>query len=157
MRAYEVWGELSPTLNHSVLEAAYTHQKKLYRNLVQDAAKHLHQRPQRLLEVPRNERHAQFQTLLASPAFYMLSQNLLLNWLLQSESAMMVALLDALHIPHDGQGCSSDFPEKIDDALLKEAVAKLYEKFDAEKVRFYLKTFDSVADVNWPSLQTLIR
>ncbi|MFH1066694.1 MAG: hypothetical protein V1746_02170 [bacterium] len=157
MRAYEIWGELSPSLNHAVLEAAYVHQKKLYRNLVQDAAQHLHQRPQRLLETPRNERHAQFQPLLASPAFYMLSQNLLLNWLLQSESAMMAAFLDALRIAHDGQGCASDFPEKIDDTLLTDAVAKLYEKFDAEKIRFYLKTFDSVAGVNWPSLQKLIR
>ncbi|MFZ5807128.1 MAG: hypothetical protein ACOY3I_07985 [Verrucomicrobiota bacterium] len=149
MRAYEAWSELSQNLHHEILESAYIHNKKLYRNLIEDMAQNLRFRPQRLLDTPRKERHAQFHILLGLPNFDILAQNLLMSWLLCAEWTMMGAFLDELKIPHDGKGCVEHLPEKVDENLLKKSVENLYQKFDPEKVSLYLKTFDTVGGQHW--------
>lgn len=150
MRAFQIWNDLSVNLNHEILESAYLNNKKLYRSLVDEMAKNLHQRSQKLLDTPRAERHIAFKGILLLPNFDVLTQNLLMSWLLHSESALMAAFLDELKIPHDGRGCVEELPEKVDDKLFSSAVAALYKKFDQEKVTVYLKTFDSVGGRNWP-------
>jgi hypothetical protein len=157
MRAFEVWNDLSPALNHEILETAYRLQKKLYRRVIDDLAPQLRMRPQRLLDMPKVERHALFQPLLALPLMDVLSQNLLLHWLAQEAHPLMATFLNELGIAHDGKGCVEEFPATVDPARLAKAVETLYASFPAEKVTLYLRTFDSVSGCQWPGLTDLVQ
>jgi hypothetical protein len=157
MFAHEAWKLLTPELNHEVLEAAYTHEKKLYRRVVQEMAQNLRRRPQMLLETPRKDRHALFQPLLSLPHFELTSQNILIVWLAETQQPLMTTFLDALGIAHDGKGYADGFPETIDDARLKAAVEQLYAGFPAPKVNLYLGVLERISGVQWPNLAALIR
>jgi hypothetical protein len=150
MRAFEIWKDMSPSLNHEILECAYLNHKKLYKVLLEEMSANLRIRIQKLQELPRAERHTKFQSLLLLPHFDLVTQNLLLSWLASTQQEMMSAFLDELGIAHDGAGCVEEFPEKMEDAKLKKGVDTLYQKFDPEKVTIYLKAFDTVAGRTWP-------
>lgn len=156
MFAYEAWKEVTLDLNHEVLEAAYVHEKKLYRRLVQEMAQNLRKRPQMLLEMPRRERHAVFYPLLQLPHFDLTAQNLIIVWLSKTKAPMMTAFLDALGIAHDGKGYADEFPETVDEAGLKRAVEELYDKFPHDAVGLYLRVLDRVSGVAWPALPALV-
>jgi len=157
MFAHEAWKEVTPELNHEVLEAAYVHDKKLYRRLVQEMAQNLRKRPQMVLEMPRRERHAFFYPLLQLPHFDLHAQNLVIVWLAETQAPMMAAFLDALGIAHDGKGYADGFPEAVDEARLKQAVAGLYEGFPKDAVGLYLRVLDRVSGVEWPGLPALVQ
>lgn len=157
MEINDVWNTLSEELNHEILEAACTHEKKLYRHLVNDMSANLRKRPKKVLEIPRKDRHKLFQPLLGLPQFYMLAQNLVINWLGKTEEKMLVSFLDHLGIEHDGTGCAEQFPSEIEKGKLEEGVKKLYDNFSEEKVTVYLRVFERISGINWPSLKPLIR
>jgi len=157
MHAFQIWASLSQPLQHEILESSYFNQKKLYRILLQDMADALRKRPILLQSLPRKERHMLFQPILGLPNFQVLSQNLLMQWLVHDQSKMMASFLDSLGIEHDGKGCVDSFPEAIDEAKLKSGVEKLYADFPEEKVTVYLRTFDVLSGANWPALSPLIR
>ena len=157
MHAFQIWASLSQPLQHEILESSYFNQKKLYRMLVQDMSEVLRKRPILLQALPRKERHMLFQPLLGLPNYQVLTQNLLMQWLVSDQSKMMAAFLEGLGIEHDGKGCVDSFPDEIDQAKLKTAVEKLYTEFPEEKVTVYLRSFDTLSGANWPSLTPLIR
>lgn len=156
MYAYELWKDLPPKLHHELLEAVYLNNKKSYRNVVNQMAKNLRYRPERLLETARKERHQLFQPVLSLPQFHLLTQNILMDWLRYTQTPMLAKFLDALGIPHDGTGCSDTFPAQLDDTKLPAAVDALYASFPKDHVALYLKTFDAVTGVPSPKLQELI-
>lgn len=156
MYAYEVWKDLTPELHHEVLEAVYVNNKKLYRNVVNQMAKNLRMRPERVLESPRKERHQLFQPVLTHPQFHLLTQNILMDWLRYTQTPMLVNFLDSLGIAHDGTGCSDSFPSQIDEAKLPAAIDALYTAFPKDHVTLYLKTFDTVTGVLVPKLAELL-
>ena len=149
MQTYEIWATLSPALNHEILDAAYRHDKRLYRDVVREAGEVLRKRPQIILEMPRAERHELFRPLLGLPAFNVQDNNLAVNWLRCAGEPMMVLFLDTLAIPHDGHGCVDKFPPTPDEVRLARACAALYEKFPAEQVSFYLRLFPLLSDGAW--------
>jgi len=61
MRISETWSEISESLNHQIIEAAYLHDKSLYRRLNQEMAKGLRKRTKGVLEMPRAQRHALYR------------------------------------------------------------------------------------------------
>ncbi|MEM9400606.1 MAG: hypothetical protein AAF984_10390 [Verrucomicrobiota bacterium] len=157
MQAYEAWSELSPELNHEILESAYLNNKKLYRTVLEECGSQLRKRVAGLKQLPRKERHMIFLPVLSLPMCHVVTQNLLMNWLGKDKVEMLNKFLDGLNIEHDGSGCASNFPEKMDSETLKLAVDTLYEKFDESAVSLYLKTFDSLTGMNWSGIDDLIR
>ena len=149
MQTYELWTTLSPALNHEILDAAYRHDKRLYREVVREAGEALRKREQLLLEMPRAERHELFRPLLGTPGFSTQDNNLVINWLRRDGVPMMALFLDTLGIPHDGEGCVERFPESVDEARLTKACATLYEKFPADRVSFYLRLFPGLSGTEW--------
>lgn len=157
MHAFQIWASLSQPLQHEILEASYFNQKKLYRMLIQDMADALRKRPLLLQTLPRNERHMLFQPILGLPNYQVLTQNLLMQWLVADQSKMMAFFLEALGIEHDGKGCADVFPAEMDEDKLKAAVEGLYAGFPEEKVTVYLRTFNVLSGSDWPELAPLIR
>lgn len=157
MFAHEAFQSMPAELNHEVLDAACLNDKKLYRRLMNDMAANLRKRPQALLALPRRERHVLFQPLLGLPQFDVLAQNLVINWLAETQVALMTAFLDTVGIAHDGKGYAEAFPESVDDAKLRGAVDALYAKFPEPAVTLYLGVMDRISGVQWPNLAGLIR
>ena len=157
MYAYEVWNQVPQSLAHEILDTAYVHEKKLYRQLVSEMSANLRKREQFVLKMPRAERHVLFQPLLGLPNFEILGQNLFITWLGQTQEAMMVSFLDSLGIKHDGHGYAEGFPESMDDSKLKKAVDALYQAFAEDKVNVYLGVMERVSGIQWPALAPMLR
>ena len=64
---------------------------------------------------------------------------------------MLADFLDTLGIEHKN-GVVEDFPQKVEDAKLNEAVDKLLEKYPQEKVLLYLNSFSAMNDAPWEGL-----
>lgn len=157
MHAYQIWSSLPPELNHEILEAARLDNKKLYKILLDTMGQNLRRRVVMLQAMPRGQRHITFQAVLGQPQLQVMSQNLLMHWLVTRQSAMLCAFLDHLGIVHDGKGCADTFPETVPEDQLRKAVEDLYAKFDPARVTLYLSTFDVLSGQNWPTLAGLVR
>ncbi|MEM1158205.1 MAG: hypothetical protein AAF649_00230 [Verrucomicrobiota bacterium] len=149
MRISEVWSELSPELNHRVLESGYLNDKTLYRKLNREMAKGLGKRPKGLLEMPRKERHALYQPLLGMPIYMVMAQNLTITWLSHEAASLLTTFLDQLGIEHDGKGCAENFPEEVSKAKLIKAMNSLMHESDKEGALFYLSIFPDISGVEW--------
>lgn len=149
MRISEVWSELSPELNHRVLESGYLHDKALYRKLNREMAKGLGKRPKSILEMPRKERHGLYQPLLGMPIYMVMAQNLTINWLSNEATSLLTSFLDQLGIEHDGKGCAEDFPEEVPKAKLVKAMKSLVDAGDKDGALFYLCIFPDISGIEW--------
>lgn len=149
MRISEVWSELSPELNHRVLEAGCQHDKALCRKLNQEMARGLGKRPKSLMEMPRKERHALYQPLLGMGIYMVMAQNLTINWLTYEATSLLTSFLDQLGIEHDGKGCAEVFPEDVTKAKLVKAMKSLIAAGDKEGALFYLGIFPDISGVEW--------
>jgi len=149
MQISTAWGELSPELNHRILECAYLNDKTLYRKLNRELSQGLRKRPKQLLEMPRRQRHELFQPLLSIPVYLVLAQNTAINWLTHDGNELMVTFLDALEIAHDGRGCSERFPDDVDEKKLTAAMEKLMQGENPEAAAFYLSIFPDISGTRW--------
>jgi hypothetical protein len=156
MSTTPIWGALAPETAHQIFLCAQETQKKLYKSAVEGLAKHMGLRPNRVLEMPKVERHAAWQKLLTHPQLEPLSFNFLCHWLLTTQGPLLSAWLDALGIPHDGGGVVEDFPPAPSQAALKKAVDAVLAKFDPKLVTVYLRTFNEIEGVHWDDLDALI-
>ncbi len=156
MPTYPIWAALDADSAHQIFLTAQATQKKLYKSAVDSLAKHMGLRPNRVLELPKVERHAAWQRLLGYPQLEPLSFNFLCHWLIDTQTELLVAWLDALGIPHDGQGVVETFPPAPSPAALKKALDAVLAKFDPKTVSIYLRTFNEIDGVGWPELDNLI-
>ncbi len=156
MPTHPIWPALKPEEAHAVFLCANETHKKLYRSAVDALSKHMGLRSHLVLEMPKVERHAEWQRLLGYPQLEPLSFNFLCHWLIESQSPLLVAWLDALGVPHDGHGVVETFPPAPSQAALKKALDAVLAKFDAKTVSIYLRTFNEIDGVNWADLDALI-
>jgi hypothetical protein len=147
---------MSPELAHEILLGVQDSNKKLYKMAVELMAPHQGLRVVRVLEMPKRERHAFWQHLLAQPAFEQLGFNLISSWLIGTQIPLLSTWLDALGVPHDGKGCTDQFPPCPSEPILKSAVEQLLAKFRPEVVAVYLRVFNLIDDVQWQPLQQLM-
>lgn len=160
MAAYEIWNYLSqaqPELVQEVFAIVHENNRKLYRDALQMLAPAMGLRATKVQELPKRERHAQWAQLLASPQREGLGFNLITQWLIDSQGPMLAAWLNALGIPHDGNGCTDQLPE-VSPPLekLRGAAEVLLKQFPAERVAVYLHTFQELDGVGWPPLAQLL-
>lgn len=156
MQISRAWADISPELNHRILECAYLNDKTLYRKLNRELAQGLRKRPKQLLEMPRRKRHELFQPILSIPVYLVLAQNTAINWLTHDGSELMVAFLDGLEIAHDGRGCYERFPDDVDEKKLTSAMQQLIQGDDPEASVFYLSIFPDISGTQWKSYSKVL-
>jgi len=156
MPTHFFWAQISPPRAHEILLSAQETNKKLYRTAVEVMAPNIGLRPHRVLEMPKVERHAAFAQMLARPQLEVLSFNLISHWLIENHSDLLALWLDTLKIPHDGRGCANSFPPCPDEAVLRDGVKTLLEKYEPELVSMYLNAFNEIDEVHWPKLQEIL-
>jgi len=153
---HAIWPTLPPQLANDILLAVQKGNKKLYRTAVEVMAPRMGVRVPTLLEMPKTQRHATWIQILGRPEMEVLSFNLFSAWLIETQTPMLCAWLDALGIEHGANGCADDFPPEPDAALLKKGVAVLLEKFDPQIVGVYLRAFNQIDETQWAALDEIL-
>jgi len=148
----EIWPRIGPDKSHEILSSIQKSNKKLYGTTVEVLAPRLKLRPAKILEMPKAERHARWMNLLAHPQYDPLTQNLLMEWLANHQTALMAHWLDRLGATHDGRGLLKDYPPCPDEAVLDAAWESLLQAHAPDEVLAYLSLFNAAPETRWPAL-----
>ena len=155
LTSHELFGFMSPALSGEILSFAFETDKPTYRATLTAVADARKVRPVFLERQPRDQRHATMLSVLTRPAMELAASNLIRNWLVKKQNAMLVQYLDSLGVTHK-EGVVDDLPKTMDDEKLKAAVEGLLGKFPHEAVAVYLLAFNDMNEANWPNLKTLL-
>jgi len=153
---HTLWPLLPAPLANEILLSVQKTNKKLYRTALEVMAPRMGVRVPILIEMPKTQRHATWIQILGRPEMEVLSFNLVSTWLIDTQTPMLCAWLDALGIAHGDNGCADEFPEQPDPALLKKGVDTLLAKFDPTVVSIYLRAFNCIDETHWPALDDLL-
>jgi hypothetical protein len=156
LSSHELFGFMSPALSGQIIESAHDENKELYHTALAAVAESKKLRPQFFERTPRASRHKEMAAVLSRPRLELISANLLREWLMRKQTAMLTAFMDSMGIPHK-DGAVDDLPATMEDAKLSAAVETLLSKFPAEEVAVYLNAFYTMNDVRWPNLETMLK
>ena len=154
---HALWPGLPPALVNEILCSVQKANKKLYRTALELMAPRMGLRVPLLMEMPKTERHAVWARILSRPEMEALSFNLLSTWLIETQTPMLCAWLDALGIEHGANGCADTFPPEPPAEKLRAAVDTLLAKFDPALVGVYLHSFNQIDETHWPALDEILR
>ena len=147
---------MSPALAVRIIEYAHDNNKELYRTALDAVAEARKLRPAFLERTPRATRHAGMASVLARPRLELIAANVLREWLMKQQTAMLADFLNALAIPHT-DGAVDDLPATVEDEKLRAAVEGLLAKYPAEETAVYLNAFYTMNDVHWPNLESMLK
>jgi hypothetical protein len=156
LTSHELFGFMSPALGARIIEFAHDENKELYRAALNAVAECKKVRPAFLERSPRATRHADMAIMLSRPRLELVAANLLREWLMKKQTAMLAGFLDALVIPHK-DGAVDDLPASVEDAKLTAAVDGLLAKYPAEEVAVYLNAFYTMNDIRWANLESMLK
>jgi FixJ family two-component response regulator len=156
LTSHELFGFMSPALAARIIEFAHDDNKELYRTALSAVAESKKLRPTFFERTPRAARHKEMAVLLSRPRLELISANLLREWLMKQQKAMLAAFLDALGIAHK-DGAVDDLPASVEDAKLTAAVESLLAKFPAEEIAVYLNSFYTMNEIRWPNLESMLK
>jgi hypothetical protein len=157
MATHTIWSAITPQESHDILCKVQDENKKLYRSAVEILSKQMQKRVPVVLEMPKVERHAIWQQILAHPMLENLSFNVLSSWLVQTQTPLLCAWLDSLQIQHDADGFfQADSLQPPSKESLQKSIASLVEKFPAKTVSIYLRVFNQIEGIEWSDLDALI-
>jgi hypothetical protein len=155
LTAHEIFGFMSPVLAAEIIANTHEADKQIYRAVLAGIAEAKKVRPVFLERKPRADQHKEVVTMLSKPRLDALALQVLQNWLLKHQPAMLADFLDALEIKHE-KGAVEDLPEKMDDEKLKSAIDKLLAKYPKENAAVYLRAFNDLNQANWPNLAEML-
>ncbi len=155
LTSHELLGFMSPALANDILSFVFESDKPGYRATMAAVAEAKRVRPIFLERQPRAERHASMVSALSKPNLETAAAALIRAWLVQKQTPMLIAFLDALAIKHE-KGVVEDLPSAVEDAKLRAAVETLLGKFPHETVAVYLNAFNDMNAAGWPNLKTLL-
>lgn len=147
---------MSPALGARIIEFAHDDNKDLYRAALNAVAEARKLRPTFYERTPRAARHAEMAAMLSRPRMEMVAANLLREWLMKKQRAMLADFLDTLGIAHK-DGAVDDLPATVEDAKLTAAVEILLGKYPAEEAAVYLNAFYTMNEVHWPNLEAMLK
>jgi len=154
---HAIWPTLPAPLANEILNSVQKTSKKLYRTALEVMAPRMGVRVPILIEMPKAQRHATWVQILSRPDMEVLSFNLLSTWLIDTQTPMLCAWLDALDIEHADNGCADSFPPEPDAAALKKGVDALLAKFDPTVVGVYLRCFNRIDETQWTGLDAILK
>ncbi len=155
LTAHEIFGFMSPALSAEIVAQTHEADKQIYRAVLAGIAEAKKVRPVFLERKPRADQHKEIVGMLSKPRLDTLALQLLQNWLLKHQAAMLTDFLDALGIKHD-KGAVENLPDKMEDEKLKSAVEKLLAKFPKENVAVYLRAFNDLNQAKWANLADML-
>jgi hypothetical protein len=155
LTSHELIGFMSPGMAEQIISFAFESDKPLYRAALNAVAEVRKVRPVFLERQPRVQRHATMLAVLSRPSMELVAGNLIRQWLVKKQTALLTEFLDALGIQHK-EGVVEDLPKEMDDAKLQAAVEALLAKHPHEAVAVYLLAFNDMNEANWPNLKKML-
>lgn len=153
MKACEIFQQVSPALGTEIIRYLRTELKEVYRAAVTTLAQQKKLRPEFVQKKSGDQQIAWILDSLRFKASEAVGEQVLQVWLMKAESPMLVTFLDALDVPHDGQGgIDGEIPKDFDAAKAKAAVAALVDAHPPEKAAVYLQIFQLQQPGGWPAL-----
>ena len=143
-------------LANEILEFNHSHDRNLFKAALEVVAQMRKVRPVFLERQPREERYAAMAASLSRPALAGTADNLLRNWLLKKQTALLIDFLDALGLKHD-KGVIEDLPKSVEDAVLTSAVETLLARHPAGVVSVYLHSFNVMNAESWSNLDAILQ
>jgi len=156
LTSHELFGFMSPSLAVGIIEYAHDHNRELYKTALASVAETRKLRPIFFERTPRQQRHTQMVAVLAKPRLELIAANLLREWLMKKQTAMLVDFLDSMGITHK-EGAVDDLPATVEDAKLQAAIEKLLSKYPPEEVAVYLHAFYTMNQAQWPNLEGILK
>jgi hypothetical protein len=157
MKACDIFQSISPSLGAEIIRFLRSEHKDVYRATVATLAQHRKLRPQFVQKKPGDQQVAWVLDTLKRRTSEAVGEQLLQVWLMKAQSPMLVRFLDALGIPHDGNGgVDGDIPSELDQEKVRAAVDDLLGAFPAEAVAIYLHVFQLQQPGGWESLATVL-
>jgi hypothetical protein len=153
---HAIWPALPPQLANDILVSVQKSNKKLYKTALDLMAPRMGIRVPILIEMPKARRHAAWAQILSRPEMEVLSFNLFSTWLIDSQTPMLCAWLDALGIEHGDNGCADVFPPEPPAATLKKGIDGLLKQFDPLVVTIYLRSFNQIDETQWTALEEIL-
>ncbi len=146
---------MSPQLAGQILDYAFETDKDMYRMTLHSVAEAKKVRPVFMERKSKVERNKEILSMLGKPRLDLAAANLLRSWLLKKHKQMLIDFLDAVGVKHK-DGVVDNLPASVEEAKLKEAVEKLLAKYPHEEVSVYLNAFQSMNEVSWSNLKTML-
>lgn len=156
LNSHELFGFMSADLANQIVEDTFGEDKETYKATVAAVAQTRKLRPVFLQRQPKTARNKTILETLSRPGMSQAADNLLRNWLIKNQTAMLKDFLDATGIEHE-DGVVEDLPEEVSDDQVKAGIDAILEKHDKEKVIVYLHAFNSMNDCTWKNLDELLQ
>lgn len=156
MTANELFSTMSTEQAHAIMADLLELDKAAYRTALSTLASRRHMRVQFFDKKSKSERHEWMVDALSRKRNEDLGLEILQNWILRCQSAMVLAFLDQLGIEHNGEGIIEDTPAEPEASLVDRAVAFLVDNYSHESVAIYLHLFASMDPNGWPHLRALL-
>jgi hypothetical protein len=157
MKACELFQSLSPTLGTEIIRYLRSEHKDVYRATVATLAQQRKLRPQFVQKKTGEQQIAWILETLKLRSSEAVGEQLLQVWLMKAQSPMLIQFLEALEIPHDGNGgVDGEIPSDFEAARVEAAVSGLLEKFPAESVAVYLHIFQLQQPGGWPAIESVL-
>jgi hypothetical protein len=156
VRADLLFANLAPGEADLVFANLREHDRAAYRGVVVATAARKKLRPVFLERKPLPERHAWMAAMLAKASNADLAAEVLQAWLFACRTPMLVAFLDAVGAPHDGEGRIESLPPEPSKTQLETAVDGLCSRFPQWEVAVYLRLFCEMDIARWPALRELV-
>lgn len=156
MKAHELIQRLPEQFSADLFQFLYTSDKPAYKACMQILGSRRKLRPIILERKSRDERHAWMRNELTRKSNDDASTEILQTWLFGAYQSMICDFLDALKIPHNGNGLVDSLPPQPPEAELKAAVEQLLQKYPATAVTAYLYLFVEMDIADWPALNEIL-
>lgn len=153
MKACDIFRQISPDLGSEIIRYLKSDLKEVYRATLTTLAQQKKLRPEFIQKKPGDQQIAWILDALRFKTSEAVGEQVLQVWLMKAEGPMLVTFLDAMGIPHDGQGgIDGEIPKDFDPAKVRSAVTTLLDQHPAEKASVYLHIFQLQQPGGWPSL-----
>ncbi len=156
MKAHELIQRLPEQFSGDLFQFLHASDKPAYKACMQILGSRRKLRPVILERKSRDERHAWMRNELARKSNDDASTEILQTWLFGAHQAMICEFLDALKIPHNGNGLVDSLPPQPPEAELKAAVEQLLKNHPTMAVQAYLYLFVEMDIADWPALKEIL-
>jgi len=156
IKANEIFQKMAPETAVAIFRYLRDEQREAYTTALASLAANRKLRP---VFVQRKPAPAQIEWLVKQSQLRTstdIAEHVLQLWLMKAHQSLLKEFLDAMKIPHDGEGAAEDLPESLDKKKLAAAAKSLLAAHDPEVVRIYLNVFQSQRPGGWDELAELI-
>jgi hypothetical protein len=157
MKAHEIFHQFSDPNAGEILQYLHQQDRPAYRACLQLVANRRRLRPIFLNRKPLPERHSWMKTELSRSSNNDAAAEVLQTWLLGAHRPMICEFLDALDVPHDGQGLLETLPPEPSPDALRAAMDGLFQNHPALPVTAYLLLFPEMDIADWPGFAKILQ